>query len=322
MTKADTTKPHVLSANMTDRYHILLEISEYLDSTKVGANNFTVFDSTDEKAHNVKYMFNDPNKKKQKFLVITDSINQENNIFLISENLVDKSGNITGLEITSIAVSNRADTTAPMVQSIKSADGLKKVDFKKPAFTCRFNDAFDYQPTDTSIRIIGPNDQLVEYQYEKRDDATLVLQTLEDLNSNSKYEIKIDLNAFTDAAGNSMDSVYSYTFDTINELNFSGALGSVKTDTVKKPHIVMLQNLENKEVKYSQKLFPGNMDFQFNRVQPGNYQLWVFEDTDSSGNYSHGNIYPYHHSEKFVYYPDTLNLRARWPVGDILINFD
>lgn len=320
MTKNDTTKPHILSANMTDRYHILLELSEYLDSTKVNANNFSIYDSTENKGYEPKYLFNDPNKKKQKVLVITDSLNEENNVYLISKNLIDKQGNVNEKEITGMAVSSRPDTTAPMVKSISSQNGKASIDFKKPEFICSFNDAIHYDPHDTSIQIVDEKDNPVKYRFEKEDDATIILKTMEELNSASGYKIKIDLNAFIDAAGNSMDSVYTYSFQTINELNFSGAMGKVKVDSLKSPLTVNLKRVETSNT-YSQRLTQTSQ-FKFNRVQPGKYELWVFEDSDSSGIYSYGRIYPFEPSEKFRFYPDTLNLRARWPVGDIVIPFD
>ncbi len=63
-------------------------------------------------------------------------------------------------------------------------------------------------------------------------------------------------------------------------------------------------------------------NYSFSRVVPGKYLIWCYNDADSSNNYTFGNVMPFKKSEKFAYYPDTLNLRARWPVGDVNINFD
>ena len=37
--------------------------------------------------------------------------------------------------------------------------------------------------------------------------------------------------------------------------------------------------------------------------------------------YDYGNVQPLQLAEEFTFYPDTLNLRARWPVGDVKINY-
>ena len=61
-------------------------------------------------------------------------------------------------------------------------------------------------------------------------------------------------------------------------------------------------------------------NFNFERVLPGKYILWAFFDEDSNGVYSYGTVDPLEYAESFIFYPDTLELRARWPVGDIEIN--
>jgi hypothetical protein len=65
-----------------------------------------------------------------------------------------------------------------------------------------------------------------------------------------------------------------------------------------------------------------NSGFDFDRIIPGEYLIWAYEDKDTSGKYSSGKVNPFEFSEFFNYYPDTLNLRARWPVGDIFIDFN
>jgi len=63
-----------------------------------------------------------------------------------------------------------------------------------------------------------------------------------------------------------------------------------------------------------------NNTFDFKRIMPGEFLLWSYIDSDSNGIYSSGSVDPLVNAEYFQYYPDTLNLRARWPVGDININ--
>ncbi|MFC2136086.1 Ig-like domain-containing protein [Bacteroidota bacterium] len=53
----DTTQPHLQSAVMTDRNHILVEFNENIDSTLLSTDNFSVVDSTTNTEYLPKYFF-------------------------------------------------------------------------------------------------------------------------------------------------------------------------------------------------------------------------------------------------------------------------
>ena len=81
---------------------------------------------------------------------------------------------------------------------------------------------------------------------------------------------------------------------------------------------VIVLNLKNVDSKISYSYKPDSLGlFDFTKITPGNYLLWAFYDTDSNAVYTVGKPYPIKYSERIEYFPDTLNLRARWPVGDI-----
>ncbi|OGU35895.1 MAG: hypothetical protein A2068_05810 [Ignavibacteria bacterium GWB2_35_6b] len=136
----------------------------------------------------------------------------------------------------------------------------------------------------------------------------------------SEYQVKIDLGKIKDAAGNSIDSIFTHKFSTINSLQFSGASGKVFSDNEPDKLFVVLKNLDPKKKNYKKKVTANN-EFKFERVVPGKYLVWSFFDADSNGEYSYGKINPFEKSEEFIYYPDTLNLKARWPVGDVYLNY-
>ena len=61
--------------------------------------------------------------------------------------------------------------------------------------------------------------------------------------------------------------------------------------------------------------------FNIKKVIPGKYLVWSFIDATNDSIYNYGRVYPFEASERFVYYPDTLNLKPRWPVGDVELKF-
>ena len=54
------------------------------------------------------------------------------------------------------------------------------------------------------------------------------------------------------------------------------------------------------------------------------YKLWGFEEiNDLDGEvYNSGIWSPYQRAAKFVFYPDTIDVRARWDVEGVNINFE
>ena len=139
-----------------------------------------------------------------------------------------------------------------------------------------------------------------------------------DLKEKSEFTILIEMNSFIDAAGNVTDTTITRKLNTISELEFSGASGTVRTNNNEKVDVILRElGKTNNDIKVT----ANNKIFSFDRVIPGKYLLWAYIDSDSNNSYSYGSIEPKSYSEDFLFFADTLNLRARWPVGDIELNF-
>ncbi|MCK7524499.1 MAG: Ig-like domain-containing protein [Ignavibacteriales bacterium] len=169
-------------------------------------------------------------------------MNAENDYFLLAKELRDLEGNIYKNEISSFVVSDKPDTTA--IKLVKTEPGRNgTTDFKNPEVLLFFDDAIDnkqimnaIQFTDTSKNKIGFNISFV-------DDATLSIKPEIDLKPEKNYEVNIDLNYFTDAAGNKVDSIYQLKFQTITGVEFTGISG--KVSTTKNNVIVVLQDAKD-----------------------------------------------------------------------------
>jgi hypothetical protein len=129
------------------------------------------------------------------------------------------------------------------------------------------------------------------------------------------YIIGIDFSNFKDAAGNSLDSVYEFKFKTISGLDFTGVSGIISNTDFSKNPLLVLESIDKNGETYKKNISKEN--FSFERINAGKYILWCFYDTDSSNIYSYGTLDPFSHSEKFFFYGDTLNLKARWTVTDV-----
>jgi hypothetical protein len=67
-----------------------------------------------------------------------------------------------------------------------------------------------------------------------------------------------------------------------------------------------------------------NYKFEFINLSSGLYELWGYEALNTlDENVYHSGLWdPYHRAAKFAIYPDTIDVRARWDVEGVNINFE
>ena len=319
LTKIDTVKPRLLSASMTDRSHILVNFSEEVDRKNIKPINFYLFDSTANKRAQIKYAFKGNTKAVEIVLVPNEILPLENSVYLFVDSIKDKSGNIYYNDFAQLALSNRADTSKTELFKTNPTDESKEVDFQSPTFTFEFNDAFDAVNAREGITFSDTLKKNILFEVEFLDDASFIVTPLKRLEMSKDYYIKIDLSLLKDASGNYYDSVYQFNFKTITGIEFTGVTGKlIGVDENKNPKLI-LKNIEKEKLDYTTSVAQNGL-FTFNRIIPGKYLLFSYYDSDSSNAYSFGTVVPFKKSEEFSFYPDTLNLRARWTETDLKFN--
>jgi hypothetical protein len=222
-------------------------------------------------------------------------------------------------DYTEILKSNRPDTTAlKVISTVPDENGT--IDFVSSELRINFDDVFSKDGIQPAISFTDTLKNVVPFNVNYYDDATLIISPLSDLKPEKDYLIKLNLNKFSDAAGNRSDSIFTLNFSTISGLDFTGLSGKlVATDTLgidfNLNPILVLENTE-REGLINKKILSFE-DFEFTRIEPGKYLLWSFLDKNNDGEFSFGYPYPFEYSEQFYFYPDTLNLRPRWEITDL-----
>jgi hypothetical protein len=321
LTSEDTTKPFVLSTTMVDRYHILIEYNEHIDSTKITTDDFFIIDSTNNSVTNFRYYYKNDLQSQKAFLVLNDTLQNTDDKYLITNNITDYEGNISDKDEIRFMPSDRIDTAKVKVNKVITEFTGNQIDFDNPWVLINFDDGFEQNNLQNTIKF---SDETKSYSFaiDRIDDGTIKINVKDKLKSDSRYKVEIDLSNIVDIEGNVIDSVYTINVSTINAINFSGAFGRIITTSKDSlNYYTVLENLSDKKIKLVKKV-KRNLTFEYDRVFPGQYLLWSFIDKDSNGVFSYGKIYPFEQSEPFVYYPDTLELKARWPVGDIEVVFN
>jgi len=314
--KIDTLRPRLISSIMTDRYHILVTLTEDCDSSIYKANNYFIYDSTSNSRLNIDYCYKGNTKKDEFILVQKNELNPANRYYLFAKKLIDINKNIFENDWRELIISDKPDTTTPKLYK-KIPDRNAIIDFINPKFIFYFDDAIQNKQITNAVQFEDTLKNKIPFEIQFLDDATLVVKPLSNMKPDRRFEIKIDLSKFTDAAGNKIDSIYSLKFSTISGIEFTGLSGRIKTslDNV----TLVLQNVKDLNISYTTKRDKTSA-FNFIRIQPGAYALWYYSDRDSSGTYDFGYPHPFKYAEEFYYNQDTVKLRPRWSITDYNIS--
>ena len=316
--KADTTAPRLLKGIMTDERHILVTVTEKIDNDLLTSDNFYVIDSTTNKQSAISFVFSKQGKFDEIVLVPEIKLESDNDVFLIAKMLKDTVDNEYKNDFVQLIVSDRPDSI-PVNVTTSEPKNNSIVDFINSKIKFYFNDGFKKEDIQRNITFTDTLNKGVPFKISYDDDATLVVSPLEKLITEKDYIIKLDLNAFVDAAGNKQDSIYEFKFNTISGLDFTGVNGKILNVHFHKNPVLVLENIDNKKIKYQKNV--SEEDFTFERVESGKYMLWCYFDEDSNYQYSYGWPEPIKFSERFFIYSDTLKLKPRWVITDVVFEF-
>jgi len=304
---------------MTDRNHMLISCSKELNKKSISAENFSIVDSTENKIYNVTYAFKGKTKPEEFILMFEAELNPSNQVYLLADTLTDVMGSIMIYDFTKVIVSDRVDTNSIKIVSTEpAANGL--VDFEKSEIKIFFDEAFNKDFNISAVALTDTFNKPLGFDINFYDDATLLIKPDENLKPDKDYIIKLQLGKFVDIAGNSRDSLFTFRFRTISGLEFTGLSGNIINVDYSKNPILILENDATPPLKCEQKLKSDK--FEFTRVEPGKYLLKCYLDENNDGKYNYGWPEPIEFSEKFSFHPDTLHLRPRWEVTDLIFRFE
>ncbi len=321
LTVEDTIAPQISYLFMKNANQILVEFSKPIDSIKTTVENFYLYDSSTSNKISLLYFFKGDAKSKQYYLSLNESLNPENRIYLVTKNVTDRFNNVSKKEETLLTVKTDKDTTPVKILKVITDYPDGKVDYDEPTLIINLDKGINKTKVEKAISVIDNKEANLNYDISFIDDASFKVLVKHKLLQKTEYKLRIDLKYLEDASGNSRDSIYTYKFITASELDFSGVSGSVVNNIDENNSLVILESADREKKKYQQTV-RSNRNFEINKVLPGKYILWSFIDKDDDKVYTHGKINPFSYSERFKFYSDTLNLRARWPIGDIQIEFN
>jgi len=153
-------------------------------------------------------------------------------------------------------------------------------------------------------------------------DMTRVVLQHPVLAEQAAHTLSIDLSAVVDAVTGraSADSTYTISFTTGKAGPFGSISGNVNVEEQSGTAHVILRELKDGGERRSTAADSSGA-FAFPRVREGTYKLEAFIDLDGNERFSPGTAFPFSPPEPFVFYKDTLRVRARWDTDGVILKF-
>ena len=130
------------------------------------------------------------------------------------------------------------------------------------------------------------------------------------------YIVTVPVDSVFDLSGNPLaDTLFRRQFTSINPDTLTAISGNVTDEDTAAtgPFFLRAKSADEKnQIFYDLRLNqPG--PYQFTQMLPGSYTIEMFRDEDENGRFTYGNAYPFEPAERYFVYPDTIEIRSRWP---------
>ncbi|MDE3059027.1 MAG: Ig-like domain-containing protein [Bacteroidota bacterium] len=318
----DTTAPRLLSAQSSNVHHVVLKFSESLDTSSVLPRDFSIADTLSGSPLHVENVF--VNLSSPSSVTLLTDAQKDSAAYLILVNGVkDLAGHTINEKAHSYVFlgSARVDTLPPhlVFATIADSNYVARQD-EHPRFD--FDNALQPLPVRGAFRLFGKDSSAVPYAVTWNTAASFNLVPDKPLLPNERYTAMMRYDSLRSPLGSHwVDSVQRFTFRTIDPEQLSSIEGTVvDADTLLADrYIVEAKNISDAKQKPVHVRTERGKTFLLPELLEGKYTLMAFQDVNDNGKYDAGKPFPFLAAERFAVYPDTIKVRARWPVDGVVI---
>jgi hypothetical protein len=320
MTTEDTLSPFIDAVTVIDKNKINIRFNEPIDTSNIQDISISISDTIKTDSLSVKEICILGTERKQLALITSE---QDTSVYRLTiSGVKDTAGNIILDKNKQMVIngSNIPDTVSPSISFLNIKDSINdipfhfilKLGFTEPVIKEKFQRGFN---------ILDTNRVLVEGKFNWLSNAVVSFFPSEKLQSLMWYTVSIVMDSISDYSDNSIkDSILSRKFRTIDKKKLGEIRGIVRDnpkDTLDENVVIEINKLNSvtKSSKILESKKSGN--YIFEDLEEGQYVIGAFTDEKNNGLFDYGKIYPYVRPERFIFYPDTIKVRARWPVDGI-----
>jgi hypothetical protein len=322
LSREDTVKPFLSSAHAIDRYRLEAQFSEPLDSATFAGSSFLVTDTLQHRSLDVLLTFLNHSNPTAAGVLLNSRLDSAVTYLLRVQGVTDMAGNMidTAHATATFLGTNRPDTNKVLIGVPGFRDSVRgiwieqpvEIDFSKPVLR---------EPLRTAVVLRDSARKPVEVDSRWMNVTDLVLFPKKPFLSSAWYQIRLTVDSVRDYRGNrAKDTTFVLRFQTIDMRTtglIAGRVADAQAEKGKGAIYLQAASIDLTPQRKSTIILEKPGPFAMDKLVEGKYVLSAFRDTDSSGTYSYGSPFPWKPSERFVFYPDTVKVRARWNVEGV-----
>lgn len=316
MTVEDTTRPFLSSIRSLDSRHALLRFSEEIDTSSFGPDDITIVDTSTSRTLGIadySYVIGRPGE----VLLLTEPQESLAAYRASLRNVRDLAGNSIGATPEqNVMIGLGADTSAPGFIVKTTTDTLISP-FPGDTILFRFSEPVQRNLFEQGVSLFDSGGVAFPLRFRWWNGGAVSLVPETGLDFQTEYRLRIALDSIRDAAGLSAgDTVTFITFWTIDHSTLGVLKGRIgDADSLATGELyVFARPISTRNGAKRVVTLPHPDEFSFTGLPEGKYVVEGFRDADGDGRYSYGKLEPYTLSERFAVHPETLKIRARWPV--------
>lgn len=320
LSREDTSSPFLSSVRSLDARHVLLRFSEPIDTSTLRFDNIQIIDTASLqplKCTELASMF-----PASDVYLVTSPQESLRTYSVILGGLKDTAGNhlLVPAQVPVFTTMMLEDTSQPSVFVSSTAMTLSTLE---PNDVLQFflSEPIHRTSFEHGWALHDSSQQPVFGDLYWKNSMMMTFLPSQPFVFGMKYELSIILDSVIDVSGNRLtDSTQKIQLRTVSESSLGSIEGIVTSSLSSAGKIILtLQPIGRKEIRKYRQTLDQQSPFSFLKIPEGRYTLSAFVDRDSNGVYSYGKPFPFQPSEPFTIYPDTLKVRARWPLEGITL---
>lgn len=325
LSRVDTTAPYPTSVHVFDRHHVLAKFNEPLDSGSVLTAMIAIEDTVSRTKLTPARVYHDRSTRQAIGVVLADTLREEGAYAIRALGVRDRNGNVSDSTSARVefAGTARPDTIPPTFSLDGVADTIRGVPLGK-TFEVRFSEPVMQGPARDAVRLVDSLGREVITLREWVGGKDLTVIPRDPLRQAEVYRLTVRLDSMVDYHGNrGKDSVATIRIRTL-DMRTTGLISGRIQDEARlgRPGPVAVTVMSvGLSPAVVQTTWAADNAFAMRHLPEGRYIVSAFVDADSSGEYSFGQAYPFRPSERYTMLPDTLRVRARWSVENVIVTF-
>ena len=322
-TRRDTTLPRLISARAPDNTHVVLRFSEPVRVAK-----HWVSISGALAVLEVYYA----SKDSTRLHCLTEGQTPEKDYSVTLEQGVDLAGNPLAPDASaaSFAGSAAADTVRPKLAWIAPPLEAQEVGLNQE-IEVHFDEAMSACDLDSAFWSAGDSAQAPSGTLRWDGPVTLRFLPGTPWLEGHTYALEGDGTRLRDRADNALaDSSFEVSFSTLREEDMGTFTGIIYDDRMggQGDFHLLAGRIRASGAARSRSpssyhwVVPDTGAYTSGAMSPGDYEIRAFRDEDANGAWSAGTPLPFAPAERWIAYPDTVTIRARWETANVNMRFN